>query len=156
MVRDNVHGGSKMEEPSYSVPKYPVQSGTDVDKEDQMIIESMPIKSVMTYPKTSALAKSGQTIKVRGHAWAGDLNVTKVEISTDYGQTWENANLKEPLNHLSWQDFNTSVILKESRYNEILVRETHENGKPQPVVVAVWNPRGYLNNATHRVSIKID
>lgn len=56
-------------------------------------------------------------------------------------------------NRLSWQDFNTSMVLNESRYYEILVRETHENGKPQPVGVAVWNPRGYLNNATHRVSI---
>jgi len=93
VVRDKVHGESKMEEPSYSVPKYPVQSGTDVDKEDQMIIESMPVKSVITYPKTSELAKSGQTIKVHGHSWAGDLKVTMVEISTYYGETWENVNL---------------------------------------------------------------
>jgi hypothetical protein len=41
------------------------------------------------------LAKSGQTIKVRGHTWAGDLKVSKVEISTYYRRTWENVNLKE-------------------------------------------------------------
>ncbi len=113
----------------------------------------MPVKSVITYPKIGALAKSGQTIKVRGHTWAGDLKVSKVEISTYYRRTWENVNLKEQINRLSWQDFNTSMVLNELRYYEILVRETHENGKLQPVGVAVWNPRGYLNNATHRVSI---
>jgi len=156
VVRNKVHDGPKMEAPSYSVPKNPVAPGTEVAKEDMMIIESMPVKSVITYPKTGAMVKSGQEIKVRGHAWAGDLKVAKVEISTDYGQTWEGASLKDPLNRLSWQDFNTSVVLKEPGYYEIWVRATDENGKSQPMVVPGWNPRGYLNNATHRIAIKVE
>ncbi|MFT6997494.1 MAG: sulfite oxidase [Cryomorphaceae bacterium] len=156
VVRDKVHDGPKMEAPSYSVPKHPVAPGTEVPKEDMMIIESMPVKSVITYPKTGALVKNGQEIKVRGHAWAGDLKVAKVEISTDYGQAWESVNLKGPINRLAWQDFNTSVVFKESGYYEIWVRATDENGKSQPMVVPGWNPRGYLNNATHRVAIKVD
>ncbi|MCZ4409330.1 sulfite oxidase [Cryomorphaceae bacterium 1068] len=156
VVRNKIHDGPKMEAPSYSVPKNPVAPGTEVAKEDMMIIESMPVKSVITYPKTGAMVKSGQEIKVRGHAWAGDLKVAKVEISTDYGQTWEDANLKEPINRLSWQDFNTSVVLKEPGYYEIWVRATDENGKSQPMVVPGWNPRGYLNNATHRIAIKVE
>ena len=156
VVRNKVHDGPKMEAPSYNVPKNPVAPGTEVAKEDMMIIESMPVKSVITYPKTGAMVKSGQEIKVRGHAWAGDLKVTKVEISTDYGQTWEGARLKEPLNRLSWQDFTTSVVLQEPGYFEIWVRATDENGKSQPMVVPGWNPRGYLNNATHRIAIKVE
>jgi DMSO/TMAO reductase YedYZ molybdopterin-dependent catalytic subunit len=156
VVRNKVHDGPKMEAPSYSVPKHPVPPGTEVAKEDMMIIESMPVKSVITYPKTGAMVKSGQEINVRGHAWAGDLKVVKVEISTDYGQTWEDASLKEPLNRLSWQDFNTSVVLKEPGYYEIWVRATDENGKSQPMVVPGWNPRGYLNNATHRIAVKVE
>lgn len=156
VVRNQVHDGPKMEAPSYSVPKNPVQPGSEVLKEDMMIIESMPVKSVITYPKTGAIVKSGQEIKLRGHAWAGDLKVAKVEISTDYGQTWETAILKEPINRLSWQDFNASVVLKELGYYEIWVKATDEKGKTQPMVVPGWNPRGYLNNATHRIAIKVD
>ncbi|HKL39376.1 MAG TPA: sulfite oxidase [Cryomorphaceae bacterium] len=156
VVRDQVHDGPKMEAPSYSVPKHPVAPGTEVPKEDMMIIESMPVKSVITYPKTGAIVKNGQEIKVRGHAWAGDLKVSKVELSTDYGQTWEKVNLMEPINRLSWQDFNGSVVLKEPGYYEIWVRATDENGKSQPMVVPGWNPRGYLNNATHRIAVKVE
>jgi DMSO/TMAO reductase YedYZ molybdopterin-dependent catalytic subunit len=58
VVRDKVHDGPKMEAPSYSVPKHPVAPGTEVPKEDMMIIESMPVKSVITYPKTGALVKN--------------------------------------------------------------------------------------------------
>lgn len=156
VVRDQVHDGPKMEAPSYSVPKHPVVPGTEVPKSDMMIIESMPVKSVITYPKTGAIVKIGQEIKVRGHAWAGDLKVSKVELSTDYGQTWENVNLREPINRLAWQDFHGSVVLKEPGYYEIWVRATDEDGKSQPMVVPGWNPRGYLNNATHRIAVKVE
>jgi DMSO/TMAO reductase YedYZ molybdopterin-dependent catalytic subunit len=156
VVRDKVHDGPKMEAPSYSVPKNPVQPGTDVAKEDMMIIESMPVKSIITHPKTGAIVKTGQEFEVRGHAWAGDFKVAKVEISTDYGQTWEIVNLKAPLNRLSWQDFNTKVVFNAPGYYEIWVKATDENGKSQPMVVPGWNPRGYLNNATHRIAIKVD
>lgn len=156
VVRNKVHDGPKMEAPSYSVPKYPVEPGSEVALEDMMIIESMPVKSVITYPKTGAMVKSGQEFKVRGHAWAGDLKVAKVEISTDYGQTWESVALKAPLNRLSWQDFNTTVEFNAPGYYEIWVKATDENGKSQPMVVPGWNPRGYLNNATHRIAIKVN
>ncbi len=156
VVRNKVHDGPKMEAPSYSVPKNPVQPGEEVAKEDMMIIESMPVKSVITFPKTGAMVQRGQEIKIRGHAWAGDLEVAQVEISTDYGQTWESVDLKEPLNRLSWQDFNATVVLEESGYYEIWVKATDEKGISQPMVVPGWNPRGYLNNATHRIAIKVD
>jgi DMSO/TMAO reductase YedYZ molybdopterin-dependent catalytic subunit len=156
VVRNKVHDGPKMESPSYRVPKYPVKPGSKVPDEDMMIIESMPVKSVITYPKTGAVVKPGQTFEVRGHAWAGDLTVGKVEISLDFGQTWQEANLKDPLNRLAWQDFRTEVSIPEKGYYEIWVKATDENGKSQPMVVPGWNPRGYLNNATHRIAVKVE
>jgi len=156
VVRNQVHDGPKMESPSYRVPKYPIEPGTKVPDEDMMIIESMPVKSVITYPKSGAIVKPGQKFEVRGHAWAGDLAVSLVEISTDYGQTWEKANLEAPINRLAWQDFNTEVSFEKKGYYEIWVKATDENGKAQPMVVPGWNPRGYLNNATHRIAIKVE
>jgi len=156
VVRNKVHDGPKMESPSYRVPKYPVEPGTKVPDEDMMIIESMPVKSVITYPKTGAMVKPGQEFTVRGHAWAGDLNVSKVEISTDHGQSWKEIEVDEPKNRLAWQNFSTKVSLKEKGYYEIWVKATDENGKSQPMIVPGWNPRGYLNNATHRIAIKVE
>jgi DMSO/TMAO reductase YedYZ molybdopterin-dependent catalytic subunit len=156
VVRNKVHDGPKMEAPSYRVPKYPVEPGSKVPDEDMMIIESMPVKSIITHPKTGAVVKPGQVFEVRGHAWAGDLKVAKVEISTDYGQTWQEVSVMDPVNRLAWQDFKTEVSLDEAGYYEIWVKATDENGKSQPMVVPGWNPRGYLNNATHRIAVKVE
>jgi hypothetical protein len=127
-----------------------------VPPEDMVIIESMPVKSVITYPKTGAMVKVNQKFEVRGHAWAGDLKVQAVDISTDYGQTWKPAKLNPPANRLAWQGFTTSVQLDKPGYYEVWVRATDEKGVSQPMVVPGWNPRGYLNNATHRIAIKVE
>jgi len=155
VVRNKVHDGPKMESPSYRVPKYPVEPGQTVPDEDMMIIESMPIKSIITYPKTGAMVKPGQEFEVRGHAWAGELEVAKVEISTDYGQTWKEAKLEKPANRLAWQNFSTTVSLDQTGYYEVWVKATDSEGVSQPMVVPGWNPRGYLNNATHRIAVKV-
>jgi DMSO/TMAO reductase YedYZ molybdopterin-dependent catalytic subunit len=156
VVRDKVRDGPKMEAPSYSAPKNPVEPGTKVTPEDMVIIESMPVKSIITFPKTGALVKVNQSFEVRGHAWAGDLKAQPIDISTDYGQTWRPAKLKPPANRLAWQNFTTSVQFDQPGYYEVWVRATDEEGVSQPMVVPGWNPRGYLNNATHRIAVKVD
>jgi len=155
VVRNQVHDGPKMESPSYRVPKYPVEPGQTVPDEDMMIIESMPVKSIITYPKTGAMVKPGQEFEVRGHAWAGELEVAKVEISTDYGQTWKEAKLEKPANRLAWQNFSTTLSLDQTGYYEVWGKATDSEGISQPMVVPGWNPRGYLNNATHRIAVKV-
>lgn len=155
-VRDRVHDGPKMESPSYRVPKSPVEPGVQVADEDMVIIESMPVKSIITYPKTGALVKTGQTIKLRGHAWAGDHEVGEVEISTDYGQTWKKVTLEAPVNRLAWQHWRTQISFPEKGYYEVWVKATDIRGVSQPMVVPGWNPRGYLNNATHRIAVKVE
>jgi DMSO/TMAO reductase YedYZ molybdopterin-dependent catalytic subunit len=156
VVRDKVHDGPKMESPSYRVPKTPVEPGAKVPPEDMVIIESMPVKSVITYPKTGAMVKVNQKFEVRGHAWAGDLSVKAVDISTDYGQTWKTTKLSAPANRLAWQRFTTSLQFDQPGYYEVWVRATDEKGVSQPMVVPGWNPRGYLNNATHRIAVKVE
>lgn len=155
-VRDRVHDGPKMEAPSYRVPKYPVEPGAQVPDEDMVIIESMPVKSIITYPKTGAVVKPGQRVKLRGKAWAGDLKVEKVEVSKDHGKTWQEAELDAPANRLAWQEWRAEIEFPEKGYYEIWVKATDENGVSQPMVIPGWNPRGYLNNATHRIALKAE
>ena len=51
-IRDREHDGAKMGGKSYRVPCEPVAPGTDVADEDMCIIESMPVKSLITHPKS--------------------------------------------------------------------------------------------------------
>ena len=154
VVRNKVHDGPKMGGMSYRVPKYPVAPGTKVPEEDMKIIEEMPVKSLITHPKTGAMLKGGKSFEVRGHAWAGDLLIESVHISLDYGATWKLCNLSKAVNKNAWQHFNAKTTLPQNGYYEIWAKATDSNGKMQPMVIPNWNPKGYLNNACHRIAVK--
>lgn len=153
-IRNKVHDGEKMGGHSYRVPKYPVAPGTEVPEKDMVIIGSMPVKSIITYPKTGAMIAKGKSFEVRGHSWAGDLSVTEIHISIDFGVTWIKCELNAPVNRLAWQQWKTRITLPQKGYYEIWARAKDSNGKIQPMVVPNWNPKGYLNNACHRIAVK--
>ncbi|MFT4601661.1 MAG: DMSO/TMAO reductase YedYZ molybdopterin-dependent catalytic subunit [Arenicella sp.] len=153
-VRDKEHDGAKMGGHSYRVPKFPVPPGTKVPDDQMKIIESMPVKSIITYPKTGAVIPKGGSFEVRGNAWAGDLKVDKVEVSIDFGVNWTSCELKDPANRLAWQRWSSKVKLPEFGYYEIWARATDEKGVVQPMVLPGWNPKGYLNNASHRIALR--
>jgi DMSO/TMAO reductase YedYZ molybdopterin-dependent catalytic subunit len=155
VVRNIVHDGPKMEGSSYRVPKNPVQPGDKVNEEDFEIIESMPVKSLVSYPKTGAMIKDGEKLQIRGHAWAGELAVSEMHISIDFGATWQNCVLKPPVNRLAWQRWYTEVLFPKKGYYEVWAKATDSEGKSQPMVIPGWNPKGYLNNSCHRIAIKV-
>jgi sulfite oxidase len=65
----------------------------------------MPVKSLITYPKTGAFIKKAKTLNIRGHAWAGEIEVDKMEYSIDFGSTWTIGSIEKPVNRLTWQHF---------------------------------------------------
>lgn len=154
VVRNKVHDGPKMGGNSYRVPKYPVAPGTKVPEEDMQIIEEMPVKSLITFPKTGAIIKGDKSFEVRGHAWAGDLEIAQVHISLDYGATWKLCNLSKAINKNAWQHFNIKISLPKKGYYEVWAKATDSDGVAQPMVIPQWNPKGYLNNACHRIAVK--
>lgn len=154
-IRNIVHDGPKMTGTAYRVPVKPVAPGTEVPEADMGIIESMPVKSLVTYPKSGALLQEGQSLDIRGHAWAGQLEVATVHYSIDFGSTWQQVRLEKPANRLAWQHWSARVNFPGKGYYEIWARATDSNGNAQPMVVPGWNPKGYLNNACHRIAVKV-
>ncbi len=155
VIRNQVHDGPKMTGQSYRVPCEPVAPGTKVADEDMCIIESMPVKSLITYPKSGATIKQGQSLNIRGHAWAGDQAVTAMQYSLDFGNTWLPCTLERPVNPLAWQHWSARLSFPGKGYYEVWARATDSNGNKQPMIIPGWNPRGYLNNACHRIAVKV-
>ncbi len=150
-LRDQVHDGPKMTGTAYRVPGYPVSPGQDVPTEDFVIIERMPVKSLVTFPANGA--DTGMETEVRGHAWSGDRTVNKVEISIDFGSTWMDADLDAPVNDGAWQNWRANVAFPQAGYYEVWARATDSEGTMQPFAID-WNPKGYLNNTMHRVGVR--
>ncbi len=153
-IRDRVHDGAKMGGQSYRVPCDPVRPGATVADDAMCIIESMPVKSLITFPR-SGIDHDAGPLAIRGHAWAGDLAVARVELSINFGQHWQPAELDPPPNRLAWQRFRGTVAFPGPGYYEVWARATDTAGRAQPMVVPGWNPRGYLNNACHRIAVRV-
>ncbi|WGH78577.1 sulfite oxidase [Jannaschia ovalis] len=152
-VRDQQHDGSKMTGYSYRLPAYPVAPGTEVPEEDMVVMETMPVKSLVTFPQSGTSVAAGTASEVRGHAWSGKGDVAAVDVSTDFGATWQPATLEPAPNKYAWQRWRADVTLPEAGYYEVWARATDMDGTMQPPVVPGWNPRGYGNNMQHRIAL---
>lgn len=155
LVRNQIHDGTKMTGSSYRVPKYPVKPGAEVPDEDMEIIESMPIKSLVTSPKSGIQINQSDSLKLHGHAWAGDLEVSHLSVSIDFGKTWISAKLQKPVNRLAWQNWDAEVRFPKKGYYEVWARAVDSAGTSQPMLVPGWNPKGYLNNSCHRIAVYV-
>lgn len=151
-LRDIVHDGPKMTGKAYRVPNRKVASGEKVEDEDFVIIERMPVKSLVTFPANGA--DVGMETEVRGHAWSGDREIANIDVSFDFGATWQKAELDAPVNSGAWQNWRTNVKFPAAGYYEVWARATDTKGEMQPFAID-WNPKGYLNNTMHRVGLRV-
>ena len=119
------------------------------------IIGAMPIKSLITDPANGARHPIDSPLNVHGHAWAGDGRVRRLGVSIDFGRTWRRADLWPPANRGAWANWDFMTRFPTRGYYEIWARAVDDRGRSQPMVVPGWNPKGYLNNACHRIALHV-
>jgi len=151
-IRDREHDGPGMTGFSYRLPAKPLIPGEVADPENFRVLESMPVRSIITHPAEGARIAAAPSLELRGFAWAGDDAVARVEVSID-GGAWQEAALKPPRNRYDWQRWNASVALPASGAAVLRVRATDTAGNVQPEAPADWNPGGYGGNAIHRIAV---
>ncbi|GAB4526137.1 MAG: sulfite oxidase [Anaerolineae bacterium] len=100
---------------------------------------------------------SGNTFQVSGFALPqGDHTITRVELSSDAGHTWTEVSLTTPAHKHTWCFWAHELTLVPGRY-ELVVRAYDSGGHTQPPHAAeVWNFKGYMNNAWHRVVVQVE
>ena len=155
-IRDKEHDGPGMTGTSYRVPKTPMIPGGKTDPKNFAVLESMPVRSLITNVRNGTELPGGtRKVALRGHAWAGEETVKAVDVTYDYGQTWQSCAVDAPPNKYCWQNWRTEVTLPSAGYFEFWVRGTDSKGRMQPPVAANWNPQGYGGNAMHRVAVLV-
>src|SRR6201982_846559 len=73
----------------------------------------------------------GKTAELRGMAFGGDRGISKVEISTDDGETWTEAEISNPGTRISWSLWRYEWTPKEMGESQLVVRATDGEGKLQ-------------------------
>jgi len=94
-------------------------------------------------------------VEVRGYAFAGgERHVALVDVSLDGGAHWVQAELLDDLGRWAWRQWRLEVELAPGEH-EILVRAWDSSAATQPEdEAALWNPKGYVNNARPRVQVR--
>jgi sulfite oxidase len=93
---------------------------------------------------------------VIGYATAGGhRRVASVEVSADGGETWRAAELLDRPAPGEWSRWRAVLDLGAGEH-ELVARARDSDGRAQPRQPAErWNPKGYLNDAWHRVRLAI-
>lgn len=154
-IRDKEHDGPGMGGFSYRTPKTPIVPGSKGNEKDMAILESMPVRSVITFPADGTKLTS-KKLDLRGHAWAGDYDIKTVDISTDFGVTWKPAKVGAPPNRFAWQRFTAAIDLPTAGYYEIWAKATDSKGVTQPFAAGNWNPQGYGGNPLNRIRVLVE
>ena len=101
----------------------------------------MDAKSVVTFPSYPFVLPDRGWWEIKGLAWTGRGRVARVEVSTDGGSSWVDAELQRPVLPKSTVRFR-HLWEWDGREAMILSRATDETGYVQPTVQQLWDARG--------------
>jgi DMSO/TMAO reductase YedYZ molybdopterin-dependent catalytic subunit len=135
---------------AYRLRSQPGEPGTEV--------RHMRVRSLMIPPGTPGFPVRQRfvrpgTVTLTGRAWSGAGAVTRVEVSTDGGGTWADAELEPARSPAAWQGWRTTWDAVDGRH-ELVCRATDESGDTQPLDHR-WNLGGYAVNTVHRVPVVV-
>lgn len=128
---------------------------------DNVKWESAP--AIQELPVVSAICKMERkvdTVRVEGYAWSGGgRGIIRVDVSSDGGKKWTTATLrdkKESWNRVyDWTLWSVDVPVKAGEEVEVVCKATDSAYNTQPESVdPIWNLRGVLNNAWHRMKLE--
>ena len=156
VVRSTPHDGAGMGGTSYRVPVTPIVPGSTDDGKSFRDMEAMPIRSIVTAPANGTrLAAGTRSLALRGAAWGSAVGVARVDVSLDFGQTWQLAAMAAPRNPFDWVRWTHAMAVPSDGYFEVWSRATDRNGVTQPIVAANWNPQGYGANPINRLAVMV-
>lgn len=91
-------------------------------------------------------------ILLEGRAWSGRAPVTRVEVSTDDGHSWYEAELAPADGHdWAWRRWRAPWTATPGSH-VLSARATDATGATQPLTQP-WNRGGFANNLVQRVSV---
>jgi sulfite oxidase len=124
--------------------------------DDGMMLGEMNVTSVICSHEDGAKISSG-LVTVEGYAMAGgDRTVTRVDVSGDGGETWTQAELTNEMQAMSWRLWKAGLRLDAGEH-QLVARAVDSAANYQPQEISqVWNFKGYMNNAWHRVNVTVE
>lgn len=96
-------------------------------------VTEMDVKSQIARPMSHETIPAGKPYRIFGAAWAGQPEISKVEISLDAGETWSAAPLNVKSQPYAWRFFKYEWTIPASGDYTIMCRATDARGRTQPM-----------------------
>ncbi|KAE8626481.1 hypothetical protein XENTR_v10006639 [Xenopus tropicalis] len=137
----------------------------NVDFASSPSIQDLPVQSAITepHPGQKVTPNFEGELTVKGYAWSGGgREIVRVDVSVDGGKTWKVAELtgeKQKTGQAwAWKLWQLNVPFPSNISDfTIICKAVDSSYNVQPDTVApIWNLRGVLNNAWHRVHVTVD
>lgn len=125
----------------------------DGKRGEGVALGAVALNSDILVPPDGARVPVG-ALEVLGYAFAGDDRaIVRVDVSTDGGARWQQAELLEDLGPWAWRRWRTQVHAPEGS-TRIVARAWDSSAATQPEDPAhLWNPKGYANNAWASITV---
>ncbi len=96
-------------------------------------LSEMQVKAEIARPSEGEIVAANSNVRVHGAAWTSDGEITKVELSTDGGATWNETKLVGESKPNAWRlwEFDWRTPSKPGRAS-LIARATDSNGRTQP------------------------
>lgn len=127
-----------------------------VDWTTGLMLGELPVQAVITRPRPGQELTAG-VVRIRGYALTGgDRTLERVDVSADGGDSWTVARFTEgPVRPGTWRFWEAEVDLATGE-NELVARAWDSSANTQPEhIEPIWNFKGYISNAWHRVRVKV-
>lgn len=100
-----------------------------------------------------ASASVGEDAWIAGVAWAGERGISKVEVSTDGGESWAEAQLKKPLSQYSWRQWAYRWTPGGAGDVVVMCRATDGDGETQSAEPVPPHPNGA--SGFHSLTVRV-
>lgn len=132
----------------------PADADPEQPHPDAPALAAVAVNADILQPADGDIVPAGP-VTVSGYAFAGDdRGIARVDVSSDGGRTWRQAELAASLGPWAWRFWHLGLDLPEG-LTEILARAWDTSGAVQPEHPGpLWNPKGYANNSWARVTLR--
>jgi DMSO/TMAO reductase YedYZ molybdopterin-dependent catalytic subunit len=104
------------------------------DTAELVPITEMQIKAEIARPAADDIVPASSNVRVHGAAWTSNAEITKVELTTDGGSTWNETKLVGEAKPNAWRlwEFDWETPAKPGK-ETLIARATDSNGRTQPI-----------------------
>jgi DMSO/TMAO reductase YedYZ molybdopterin-dependent catalytic subunit len=117
----------------FQTVEYAYWNTDDPASPEHMPLRELRVKSEIARPAMHEQVRGSQPYRVFGIAWTSNGKITRVELSTDGGKTWNPAELRGQSPNHAWQHWEWTWNPTTPGPRTLMSRATDSNGRTQPL-----------------------